>query len=434
MELDPLAQVGDQLRPVELLAVGLRVLLGLRRERVQQHLGRPDPRPVRRRALRVGLAADLLQVARVQLEDLAAVDDPHLLRRARRGVAQRAQQHLPHPQRTLDGGQRRRVLPRRLQAVEDLAERAQLDVRLTHRGEDARDVAGEHPGRPDHQHAGPAELTPVAVEQVGGAVQRDGGLAGARPAGDLGDPAPRRPDHLVLLLLDGRDDVAHLLAARTPQRGHQRAFADDLHVLGHGLGHQHVVVDVQHVLAGAADHAPPHDVHRLFGGGLVERRRGRGAPVRDEVVELRVADAEPADVDAFGVLEVVEPAEDEALVLGVERLQRLVGVVDHHVALEQHRRLLEDRLALRALADLVALRAHRLGLGAQFVQTGVHAIDVGLFDGDLGPSDPRFRHAWLLDSFWIASEGEERLYALGAAGSPMSRPSVLRVLPRTIGG
>ncbi|EMD25496.1 hypothetical protein C791_4743 [Amycolatopsis azurea DSM 43854] len=42
---------------------------------------------------------------------------------------------------------------------------------------------------------------------------------------------------------------------------------------------------------------------------------------------------------------------------------------------------------------------------------------MGLLDGDLGPSDPRFGHATLLNAS-IASEGEGRLYASWAAASP----------------
>lgn len=394
MEVDALAEIVDQLRAVDLLAVRLRVLLGLVRERGQKQLCHAYARPVRRRALRVRLAPYLVQLARGQLQDFAAINDLQLRRRFGRGVAQRAQKHLSHPQRTLDRSQCGCVLSRRFETVEHFAERAQLYVRFAHRRQHSRDVRGEDARRTDHENARAAELTAVPVQQVRGTVQRDGRLAGARTAGDFGDAAPRRADDLVLFLLDRGHDVAHLLAARTAERGHQRALADDLHVLGHGVGDQHVVVHVQHRLPGAADHPAAHDVHRLFGGGLVEGG-GRGrAPVGDQVVELGVADAETADVDVLAV-EVVEPAEDQALVLGVERLQGLVRVVDHHVALEQHRRLLEDRFALCALAQLVALGPHRLGLGPQLGEPRVDPVDVCLLDGDLSPSHPGFRHATL---------------------------------------
>ena len=43
------------------------------------------------------------------------------------------------------------------------------------------------------------EAAAVGVEQVRRAVQGDHGLAGAGPAGDLGDAARGRPDRLVLV-------------------------------------------------------------------------------------------------------------------------------------------------------------------------------------------------------------------------------------------
>jgi hypothetical protein len=45
-------------------------------------------------------------------------------------------------------------------------------------------------------------------------MQRDRGLSGARAATDERDPGRRRSDRLVLLALDGGDDVAHAGAGR----------------------------------------------------------------------------------------------------------------------------------------------------------------------------------------------------------------------------
>ena len=66
------------------------------------------------------------------------------------------------------------------------------------------------------------ERDPVLVEQEGGPVQADRGLAGARAA--LHDEAgvERRPDHDVLLAGDGGDDVAHLAGALALELGEQR--------------------------------------------------------------------------------------------------------------------------------------------------------------------------------------------------------------------
>ena len=76
------------------------------------------------------------------------------------------------------------------------------------------DVAQEHAVRADDEHTLVFEREPIRVEQVGGAVQRDDGLAGARTALHDEHAGKGRPDDLVLLGLDRRDDVAELAGAR----------------------------------------------------------------------------------------------------------------------------------------------------------------------------------------------------------------------------
>jgi hypothetical protein len=58
----------------------------------------------------------------------------------------------------------------------------QLDAGLAQRGQHLLDVAQEHPVGPDDEHALILQREPVRVEQVGGAMQGDDGLAGARAA------------------------------------------------------------------------------------------------------------------------------------------------------------------------------------------------------------------------------------------------------------
>ena len=158
-------------------------------------------------------------------------------------------------------------------------------------------------------------------------MQGDDGLAGARAAGDLGDATGGGPDRLVLVALDGGDDVAHLGATAAGQGGEQGAVADDDEVVGR-LGDHEVVLDADDVGALAAQHPAAQDAHRLDGGGAVEGSGGGRAPVDDERLVVVVAHAEPADVAGLalgvplvpsesGVVE-VEAAEDQALVLGVE--------------------------------------------------------------------------------------------------------------------
>ena len=108
----------------------------------------------------------------------------------------------------------RRVLTRRVDPVEELADRPLLDRVLAECGQDVRDVVHERRVRPDHQHAAPPELAPVAVEQPRGPVQADGGLARPRPALDDQRPVRLGRDQPVLVGLDRRDDVAHPPLAR----------------------------------------------------------------------------------------------------------------------------------------------------------------------------------------------------------------------------
>ena len=70
----------------------------------------------------------------------------------------------------------------------------------------------------------------MRVEQVRGAVQRNRGLAGARPALDDQHAVHRAADDLVLLALDRGDDVVHATGAVALERGEQRAGADHLDV------------------------------------------------------------------------------------------------------------------------------------------------------------------------------------------------------------
>src|SRR5690606_41578205 len=65
------------------------------------------------------------------------------------------------------------------------------------------------------------------LQQVGGAMQRDGGLAGSRPALHDEDAAKLRADDAVLLGLNRRDDVGHPPCALRRECGEQRALALD---------------------------------------------------------------------------------------------------------------------------------------------------------------------------------------------------------------
>ena len=100
-----------------------------------------------------------------------------------------------------------------------------FDAGLTERGQHSLDVAQEHPVGSDDEHALVLEREPVGVEQVGGAVERDDRLAGAGSALHDEHPGLRAADDLVLLALDGGDDVAELSGAATFERSEQGGVA-----------------------------------------------------------------------------------------------------------------------------------------------------------------------------------------------------------------
>jgi len=84
---------------------------------------------------------------------------------------------------------------------------------LAQRREDLRDVAQKHRVGPDDEDALLVAQPAVLVEEEGGAVQADRRPPRSRAALDDHACLDGRPDDLVLLGLDGGDDVAHLAAA-----------------------------------------------------------------------------------------------------------------------------------------------------------------------------------------------------------------------------
>ena len=93
---------------------------------------------------------------------------------------------------------------------DEVAQRAGLHALLAEAGQDVGDVGEVGLVRADEQHAAPAVAEArVGVEQVGGAVQGDDGLAGARTAVDDEGAAGPGADDGVLVGLDGAEHVAH---------------------------------------------------------------------------------------------------------------------------------------------------------------------------------------------------------------------------------
>ena len=102
------------------------------------------------------------------------------------------------------------LVGRRRPLGDEVAQRAGLHALLAEAGQHVGDVGQVGLVRTDEQHAAPAVAEArVGVEQVGGAVQGDDGLAGARAAVDDERAAGPRADDGVLVGLDGAEHVAH---------------------------------------------------------------------------------------------------------------------------------------------------------------------------------------------------------------------------------
>jgi hypothetical protein len=247
---------------------------------------------------------------------------------------------------------------------------------LAHRGLPQRrqhlgDVAQEQRVGADDQHALAVELAAVLVEQERGPVQAHGGLAGARSALDDHAGGERGPDHLVLLGGDRGHDVAHLAGARPLELG-QQGIGDAAVV-----GRVDAVGIVEDLVEQVVDAAVAHDeaaaavqLHRVGGGGSVERRRHVGPPVDDDRVALGVLDVAAADVPGGAVL-VVEPAEAEPGDVGVETVEAALQVP-----------LGGGRVG--RLGGRVGELGDACGAGPHRLETSVGVVDVVLFVGQVG--------------------------------------------------
>lgn len=166
-----------------------------------------------------------------------------------------------------------------------------------------------------HENAVAFQAFPLRVEQVGDAVQRHNGFAGSGTTLDHHDAGVVQPDDLVLLGLDGGDDIAHLLAARCVHRGEQGRVT----VLVVTGAPQHLVGEVDQSAPARVELAPPAHVLRMRGGRCVERPRGRGAPIEQQRFEfvVLVEDSDPPDVGTFA-RQCVQPAEAQPVVGDVQ--------------------------------------------------------------------------------------------------------------------
>ena len=138
-------------------------------------------------------------------------------------------------------------------------------------------------------------------------MEGDGRLARAGTALDQDDAGQGRPDDLVLLPLDGGDDVGHPAGARPLQGGQQGALADQDEVVPVGSAVRQLVVEAGEPAAPQDEVAPADQAHRRAGGRPVERLGGRRPPVDDQRLVVLVGDRHPADVVALAAVASVRP-------------------------------------------------------------------------------------------------------------------------------
>ena len=244
-------------------------------------------------------------------------------------------------------------------------------------------------------------------------------LARARAALDDQDAGERGADDLVLLALDGADDVAHVAGAGLAEGGEQRARAAEHHPVGEQAlaagvapapspldvdddgGRPAVGVDEVLVLEpddAAAAHGQVAAAGQALGveaGGPVEGFGHRGPPVDDQGLVVGARDGQAADVEGLaqrrspspGLGEPVDAAEVEGLVPDVELLQPGQAGAHDDVALGARLEGATPAQVEHALQHLARLAPHELQPVIGTVEELLLILQIGMF-GHRSPFSP----------------------------------------------
>ncbi len=204
----------------------------------------------------------------------------------------------------LEQGHARIAFLRRPGALGDeVAQRAGLHALLTEAGQDVGDVGQVGLVRADEQDTAATVAEPgVGVEEVGRAVQRDHGLARARPAVDDEGAAGPGADDGVLVGLDGGEHVAHPGGPVAAQAGDERGLVVERRVSFERVGAEHLVPVVADPAAGPAVPATARETQRVGVGRREERLGGGGAPVEQQPAAGAVGEAEASHVHGFAAV------------------------------------------------------------------------------------------------------------------------------------
>ena len=173
----------------------------------------------------LGVAERLLDVGR-QHGDVDAVDvHDRQIRGNALAVGHRVANRCHHTPVALDIGDLRRIHGGGDHAGNQIGDGTAHHTRLAKRRQYLIDVMQEGRARADDKHTGSGKRAAVRVQQVCGAMQCDGGLAGARAALHHYGTIERRTDDRVLLALNRGDDIGHLAGTTGTERSQQGALA-----------------------------------------------------------------------------------------------------------------------------------------------------------------------------------------------------------------
>ena len=231
------------------------------------------------------------------------------LSRRRRRPSRRAPEHRAHPRVAFQSPDAERLLDPDLGLWRDVSDRG-LDHRLLPEGrQDLRDVAQERSAWPEDENPVPTEWGMV-VEEERSPVEPDRRLAGTRATLHGQQLVEWRADDLVLLSLDGGDDVEHLAGAGPLELGQQRVTPAEPRAAGVGVtASEHVVGDGHDRASVHHDLTSPRETERFLGAGPVEGHGDGCTPVDHDRIGAFVLDMTATDVPGGPVLLVDAPKE-----------------------------------------------------------------------------------------------------------------------------
>ena len=253
-----------------------------------------------------GIADDLDAAFASQCESLEAVADDKIGSQWTLAIAQRALEEADHAGITLDPGSGARVVGTDTHLGHEVSQDRELDPGLTQGREHLFDIPEEQTIGADDQHTLTLEREAMRVEQIGRSMQGHDGLARPRTSLDHEHPGQRGADDLVLLALDGGDDVTEATGTRRLERAEQRTLTGH-HWLGLGRGHpqrgesvaEQFVLDTQQLSATGGEVTTAGQPHRRPAGGPIERLCDRCPPIHDDGILITVGDRDTSDVEAL---------------------------------------------------------------------------------------------------------------------------------------